>query len=319
MTGKRPSSTGRRQKNARIQAMPPWMLPWLSLLVAVLAAGAPRAHAGDHGDTPLLIGTGNHHARLTDFFAFVRDDSLVLALTLDPTVPPEAQEYAFPAGVRFRFFVDNHSEVLFQDPEDLASLGGTIVSPDGIAPDVELQVKFHRDGRLQLGSEQLRPDVLRQVRVFAGLRDDPFIRAPRAGRNVAAIVLEAPLDFFLADQSTLLLWATAMLPDLRGSQQELAGRALRSQFPENEPLNTLPPHEHGRLLGVAPDVIVLDTRFPSRFPNGRALEDDVVDLVCLSPEAECRIFGQPGEGPQGPTTNDVPFLDAFPYLAPPQP
>ncbi len=290
---------------------------WMSVLLVVLAASARPAHAADHADTPLLISTGNHHARLADFFAFVRDEHLVLALTADPTVPPEAQEYEFPPGLRFRFFVDNHSEVRFQEPADLARFGGTIVYPDAIAPDVELQVKFHRNGRLQLGSEQLHPEALRQVRVFAGLRDDPFIRAPRAGRNVAAIVLEAPLDLFLAREPTLVLWATAMLPELRGSQQELAGRALRSQFPENDLLNTLPPHEHTRLLGVAPDVVVLDTRFPSRFPNGRALGDDVVDLVCLSPEAECRVFDQPGEGSQGPTVNDVPFLDAFPYLAPP--
>ena len=30
--------------------------------------------------------------------------------------------------------------------------------------------------------------------LFTGLRDDPFIRRPREGRNVAAVVIELPLE-----------------------------------------------------------------------------------------------------------------------------
>ena len=48
----------------------------------------------------------------------------------------------------------------------------------------------------------------------------------------------------------------------------------------------------------------------SAFPNGRELTDDVVDLVGHA--------GTLANDAPFPTTNDVPFLDVFPYLAPPQ-
>jgi hypothetical protein len=141
--------------------------------------------------------------------------------------------------------------------------------------------------------------------VFTGLRDDPFIITVQDGRNVAAIVLELPLAKVLATlpQSTLLIWATSKIPDIVGPFMDLAGRALRSQFPVNDLINTLHPSEHTSKLGIPPDVIIFDTSRPAGFPNGRELTDDVADIVL---DAEI-------PGPE----NDVPFLDEFPYLAPP--
>ena len=144
--------------------------------------------------------------------------------------------------------------------------------------------------------------------MFVGLRDDPFIRRPRIGRNVPSIVLEVPLSEILGDQDTLLIWATAKVPDIKGRFQDLVGRALRSQFLENDLLNTLHPKHHTKFLGVPPDVVIFDTSLLAEFPNGRELIDDVVDLLGLS---------LPGEEPS-PDENDVPFLEEFPYLAPPQ-
>jgi hypothetical protein len=151
------------------------------------------------------------------------------------------------------------------------------------------------------------------VGFFAGLRDDPFIRAPRAGRNVAAIVLEVPLANIVAQPRTLLIWATAQVEEMDGPQQEMAGRSLRSMFSEQNALNGLHPRDHMRVMGMRPDVMIYDTARAAAFPNGRALVDDVVDLVC-SLGGECRVAST--DAPY-PTTNDVAFLSYFPYLAPP--
>ncbi|HXV77745.1 MAG TPA: DUF4331 family protein [Candidatus Polarisedimenticolaceae bacterium] len=148
---------------------------------------------------------------------------------------------------------------------------------------------------------------------FAGLRDDPFIRTPRAGRNVAAIVIEVPLDSIARDGGTWLVWATSQVEEMDGSHQEMAGRSLRSMFSEQNALNGLHPRDHLRVAGMRPDVMIFDTARAAAYPNGRALADDVVDLAC-SLGGECRVAN--ADAPF-PTTNDVAFLAEFPYLAPP--
>ncbi len=151
-----------------------------------------------------------------------------------------------------------------------------------------------------------------ELRIFAGLRDDPFIRGPRIGKNVASIVLEVPLTSVLEDQSTLLIWATCMIRDVETPNGRIADSAalpLRNQFPENLALNDLHPRLHRKKTGLAPDVILCDVLRPAAFPNGRDLTDDVVDLVGdPRPLANDDPF---------PAENDVPFLDEFPYLAEP--
>jgi hypothetical protein len=82
----------------------------------------------------------------------------------------------------------------------------------------------------------------------------------------------------------------------------------------NEPMNSLRPRDHWRVLEQTPDVMILDVLQASGFPNGRELTDDVIDLVVDIPGGTL-----PGEGPEFPTANDVPYLAAFPYLAPPHP
>ncbi|MDX1410743.1 MAG: hypothetical protein R3351_01175 [Nitrospirales bacterium] len=293
----------------------------LNLIVCLLIVSISGVvHAADHGDTPLLMSIGRHDARLADLFAFTRGDNLVLCITSDPTIPPEVTEYVFPTDVEFTIAIDKTSRVRKSDPEDLAKFGGTIVRPARIKENIIFKITFNQNNEPQLYSN--RPHLLRHTSLFAGLRDDPFIRGPRIGKNIAAIVLELPvvkvLGFYrslpiakklLRKHPTLLIWATASVEEVTGRFQELAGRALRSQFPENDLMNTLHPNRHFQELGVPPDVIIFDTSAPAVFPNGRELTDDVVDLV-----------GDPrplGNDTPFPDANDVPFLDVFPYLAPP--
>ena len=91
-----------------------------------------------------------------------------------------------------------------------------------------------------------------------------------------------------------------------------SGHFIAKRWPKtgevlDNPLNVLHPADHFELLGAEPDVILFDTSQPADFPNGRELADDVIRELGLD---------LPGEDPSN-SENDVPFLDVFPYLAPP--
>ena len=78
---------------------------------------------------------------------------------------------------------------------------------------------------------------------------------------------------------------------------------------------------------VVPDTLVIDRTSPAGFPNGRLLADPVMDvtlaLVLLDLSDATGCAGGPCEVttlanlPLNPPANDVPFLDFFPYVAPP--
>ncbi len=279
------------------------------VVLGILLAAIGVAHGADHGDTALLKSIPRHDARITDLFVFLRGNDLVLVLCSDPTIPSEVTEYKFPSDLTFRFHIDNDSEVRFDDPDALATWGGTIVDPNRIREDIIFQITFDKHHKPRIKFEGISGRARNFVSLFTGLRDDPFIRGPRIGRNVAAIVLEFPLDLVIDSQSTLLVWATSKVPEIHGPLADSAGRALRNQFPENDPMNTMRPKIHFQALGVPPDVVIFDTTLPAAFPNGRELVDDVVDLV-----------GDPrplNNDDPFPDENDIPFLDVFPYLAPP--
>lgn len=279
-----------------------------AVFTAVWCALPNAARGSDHADTPLLTSIGRHDARISDLFAFTRGDRLVLIVCTNPAIPSSVVEYVWPDDLEVRIAVDNDSEVSFADATANAIYGGTVVSPGGIDEDVTFDVSIHH-GIPHLKVKGIRGDAKEEVRFFAGLRDDPFIRGPQIGKNVAGIVIDLPLTAVLGESSNLLVWATTRVDDVTGPIVELGGRSLRSQLPENLSLNTLHPSRHHADLGLVPDVILYDTSLPAAFPNGRELTDDVIDLV-----GDPRILNTDAPFP---TANDVPFLAAFPYLAPP--
>jgi hypothetical protein len=210
--------------------------------------------------------------------------------------------------VTYRFHIDRDAAVSFDSAEDVRVHGGTLSEPDKVNADVVLEFTFDSANRPRLRLEGLPQSVQEQMRIYTGLRDDPFIRAPRNGRNVAAIVVEFPLAL-VSDGAPLVLWTTSKVPEIHGPISDLAGRALRSQFPENDSLNTRTPRNHYRELGLRPDVMIFDPSRPVGYPNGRLLTDDVVDLV-----GDLRVINSDAPFP---TANDRPFLPNFPYLADP--
>lgn len=71
---------------------------------------------------------------------------------------------------------------------------------------------------------------------------------------------------------------------------------------------------------IVPDTIKYNPANPTGYPNGRALEDQVVDitlaavLLQLGPDQPLTLLA---DLPLNPPANDVPFEAEFPYLAPP--
>jgi hypothetical protein len=279
-------------------------------LLLSVTGGVLFSQASDHSDAPTAGAITRQDANILDLHAFVVGPNLVLSLSTNAAIPTTATDYVFPTDVTYDIKIDVDSAV--DTSTDPLGDGGTVWDPSSIREDITFRIRFRDNGsakvqRIAGKRVQRDPQI---VNLFTGLRDDPFIRLPREGRNVAVIVLEVPLSSILREQSTILMWATSRVEDFKGKQQEITGRSLRSMFPEQNFLNYLHPKDHG----PRPDVVIYDTSNPAAFPNGRALEDDVVDLAC-SLSGECRVFNQ--EGASSPSTNDVPFLNAFPYLAPP--
>ena len=281
--------------------------PMLLSVAFVMLTGSVLA--ADHGDSPLLTSIPRHDARITDLHVFTEGSNLVLSLCTNPAIPPGARDYVFPSDLTLKLSIDNHGPVAFDDPVANESYGGRLLQPGGVAADITFEVTFEF-GAPQLRLEGLPASAAQQISLFAGLRDDPFIRGPRLGRNVAALVLEMPLAMVLGEGDTLLVWATSKIPDVRGRISEHAGRALRSMFLANDVMNTSSPSNHWNDYELVPDVVILNVSQPVGYPNGRLLTDDVVDLTAI-PAILANDAPFPSE-------NDVPFLEVFPYLAPPQ-
>ena len=73
---------------------------------------------------------------------------------------------------------------------------------------------------------------------------------------------------------------------------------------------------------IIPDTLKLDLTRPSGFPNGRDLDDPVVDILLAMLFLDFTVTGQStatfANLPLNPPGNDRPFTTTFPFLAPPQ-
>lgn len=292
------------------------ILPALFIVLSLSAFSVP---ASDHSDAPSIGGLLRQDLNATDLHVFTVSDEggeqhLVLSLCVDQAVPvpfPPGAHYLFPPDARFRFFIDNAP-----DPRTVPG------SLHDIVEDITFEITF-TTGVDQAGIPISVPNVKihgmkskRLMKVFAGERDDPFIRGPRQGKNVAAIVLQVPLAMILERGGpSLRVWGTIEFPYAHGNQMDLAGRALRSMG--EIALNSMHPAFHAN----GADVVHIDVSLPSGFPNGRALTDDVVDLVG---QLEPGVPGKDVRGSEGcgtpytncVTANESGFSDQFPYLQP---
>ncbi len=288
--------------------------------LAILFLCGVMVCASDHGDTPLMFQHMRSDANISDLWAFVRKDNLVLAMGIHPFLPAGATEFNFPKDVTYRFLIDRDSAVKFKECDKLAAFGGCISEPHQIQEDIVFEITFSVNNKSQLRVKGFAADAWREledrIKLFSGIRSEAFIFAPFVKLNMAAIVLEVPLDSIRKDQDVLLIWAALAVETPSGTFQDHAGRALRSMFSQN--LNGLHPKLHQQQLGAPPDVLILNTGAPVKFPNGRELDDDVVDILAEAGEGQARSI-ELSRSDKSATVGDARrFLDKFPYLAPPQ-
>ena len=158
-----------------------------------------------------------------------------------------------------------------------------------------------------------------------------------AGLNVTAIVLEVPTASITGDDSNIGVFARTAN---RGGQFDRVGRpgittvtipdGLKNRYNDARPVND--PRRFaddiaGQLVdlfgvsqeyaaGVAgvltPDVLTYDTDEPAMYLNGRALEDDVIDI-------SLPILSDGAVETDMVDSNDKAFPGTFPFLAPPFP
>ena len=73
---------------------------------------------------------------------------------------------------------------------------------------------------------------------------------------------------------------------------------------------------------IIPDTLKLDLTRESHFPNGRDLDDKVIDITLAALFLDFTVTGQSPDTfanlPLNPPANDKPFSATFPFLAPPQ-
>ncbi|MBD8525096.1 hypothetical protein [Pseudomarimonas arenosa] len=316
------------------------------LLVAALVWRVAPALASDHADPQL---GGDPNANISDLFAFPNNHGLVVVLDVHPGL---TQSPPLPlSAIEFVLHFDFKPNLSFDNEEDRRRYGGSIRKPDAISADASLHLRLNEQAELSLQQVQGLHDAA-SIRIFSGLRDDPFIFPRFFGKNVVSMTLQIPWSAFPDQQRNFMLWAVTMK---QGQQTDHVGRSNRTQLGRFDFLNPLPPSEHlpaimqvmdqrakvqaflGRfnetqaLAGLwqyvfsirkydlVPDVMIYSRDFPVGFPNGRRLEDDVAALTCSVGDCVLQeVSFIEGQWPRQ-TINDKPFMPDWPYLAEPWP
>jgi hypothetical protein len=308
------------------------------------------SQASDHAD-PINLDPKTQEPNITGLFFFPEGDNMIVvfnvrrSLTAAPPYNFEPYEYE----VNF----DLHSKLSFDNAEDRARYGGTVVNPEDIKADAKVTIHLNNDASLKdkAITGLKNPE---NIRLYTGVRDDPFIFPRFFNVNVVTMVMSIPKTSFPENQQNWLLWGTSK--DIKsGEQIDHVGRSNRTQLGRFDILNTVHPSEHVALINEkaksrkklqdffqacipalaqlnqlsgllirhydsVPDVMVYTNQFAPGFPNGRRLTDDVALLTCN--QGDCPLqenaFIDTEQWPRA-TINDKPLMTEFPYLAEPWP
>jgi len=320
---------------------------FLSFMLLFLPTGLQSSDHADPVNLEVL------ESGITDLFAFPNGDQMVVVLDTRRalTTPPPYQLEPF----EFAIYMDLHNKVTVDNPAEKARYGGSIANPEGIKEDVTIKIRLKNDASLN-GVKYEGLQNPERIKLYTGVRDDPFIFPRFFKRNTIAMVLSIPFSAFPNGQRDWIIWGTSTrIKD--NVQIDHVGRSNRSQQGRFDFLNTLHPSKHAaaikahidtrmqiektlmeylpplvnayqplfklRPYDVFPDVMIYTTQYPIGFPNGRKLTDDVALLTC--DQGDCALVeGAVIDSPQWPraTKNDngeKEFLKEFPYLAEPWP
>jgi len=214
------------------------------LFVLLLLLAAASALASDHADPTVVV---DPNGNITDLFFFPKGDQYVVIMCVRKSLlappPYDLGPYSYD------IYMDLHSKVSLDNPGDVARYGGTVVNPGGISPDVTIEYTLNSDASLKTKkiTGLKDPD---KIRIFTGVRDDPFIFPRFFGKNTIAFVASIPKSSFPAGQQDFLLWGVSYK---NGVRSDHVGRSSRTQMPryatlpviEKPPfVNDLPPDQH---------------------------------------------------------------------------
>ncbi|MGR9087629.1 MAG: hypothetical protein ACU841_11215 [Gammaproteobacteria bacterium] len=327
------------------------MLDARTLFLAFFLLILPLAgQASDHAD-PIDLDPDTQEPNITGLFFYPEGDNMIVAFNVRRSLTA-APPYDFDP-YEFTVHMDLHSKINFDNPEDKARYGGTIVNPDGIEADAKITLHLNNDATLKdkTVAGLKNPE---NIKFYTGVRDDPFIFPRFFDVNVVTMVMSIPRSSFPENQKNWLLWGTSKDVE-SGEQIDHVGRSNRTQLGRFDILNTVHPSKHVALIkqktesrkklqdfflacipplaqlnqlsgllfrhyDYVPDVMIYTTQYAPGFPNGRRLTDDVALLTCN--QGDCPLqenaFIDTTQWPRS-TVNDKPFMDAFPYLAEPWP
>ena len=285
--------------------------------------------ASDHADAP-LYNMSRDDLKITGLLSFVDGENLILILATHPSLVVKNTAYQFPTDVSFNFYIDYDSAVHFSDNSNNQLYGGTVVDSATIKEDITISLRFDKKANVDdansftatvVSDKNIEPTDLK---VEALVRDDPFTFPAFHGQNIAAIVLSMPLNKLkLATSQPLLLWVTITTVNSGNDTilWEHVGRALRSQIAGRWEFNHYHPAKQQAYIGMPVDVMIFDPSKAARIPNGRAVIDDPLAILCLAGDQEvCQLKIKAETGCyQPPYTgkNDKTFLTTFPYLPTP--
>ncbi len=322
-------------------------------LGAAAIIGSGSGSAADHGDAPL---TKNNNAEdIADIYAFEGDSgNTVFVMTVAGLAMPGATP-TFGADSNYQFRIDNDGDAVpdvtynvtfgakdSSNKQDVTLQRATGAAADSLSAGGDTVVT----GETTPGTDSPIVNEDNGVKLFAGLRDDPFffdLNAFKAGLafrnpgndffkglNVLAIVIEVPSDDFLEGSATTAgVWG---ITSRDGAVIDRMGRpaintvfipeASKDAFNNTKPaddvatwkstvvatLNSLG-SDPALADALLPDILTFDTSKPMNFLNGRALTDDVID-------GELQLVTGNSAASDN-VSNDSTFLAGFPYVGRP--
>jgi hypothetical protein len=170
----------------------------------------------------------------------------------------------------------------------------------------------------ETGAEDTNTDDTGEVDAYVFATDDPsaYTRVDRAGFPAVNTALISSKDAYNAADpaddiaGTFVGEIVASLEFLHGAlDDDLAAAGLT-------PCAVMDCVAAGGPL-IVPDTLTLDVTQPTGFPNGRGLDAPVIDVTLAVLLLDLTVHSPTDLVGLNPTANDVPFDDAFPYLAAP--
>src|SRR5262249_48055622 len=153
------------------------------IVFAILFALTPSfLRASDHADPMNLK---EPESNITGLFFFPKGDQMILILNIRRALT-NPKPYNL-APFEYAVHMDLTSPVSFENAADRGHYGGTIVVPEKLHPDISIRVKLNDDTTLKKVSFTGLNDTDR-IRVFSGVRDDPFVFPRFFKKNVISMV-----------------------------------------------------------------------------------------------------------------------------------